>query len=117
MKYFELALISKACDKLTEIDDMIPIKTGLAIVKNVQLVQEALKPYWTLYNNAVKKYSNGTGNLNFGDSGYEECYAYLQELQNQEIDVNFAKIKMSDIEDIKLPLSLIQALSFMIEED
>ena len=119
MKIRDASQYFEALQNLTVTDHEFSVKTGLKIIQNKNKLKSELDSYFELRNEAILKYSDGTGEIDakVNPKQFQECRQYVQELENEDVVIEFNKIKLSELENIQLPLKTIQALSFMIEED
>lgn len=115
MKYIELFSMNQSLQKLSTVEKDIPIKTGLKIVKNIQTIQTLLSPVDKMRNEIIKKYSNGTNEIKQSDENYAKCASKINELMGEETEIELEKIRLSDLDGISLPISVISALYPMIE--
>lgn len=116
MNYIEAQKINSALQELTVSDYEFPVTVSLAIVKNQYAFTEALKPYYKLFDDAIRKYSGGNTTISTTDEGYNDFIVYADGLGKQECDVKIKMVNASAIENLTLPIKVINTLSFMIEE-
>lgn len=117
MKYIELFQMNKSLQKLSTVEKDVPIKTGLKIIKNIQTIQEILKPVDIMRNEIIKKYSNGTNEIKQTDANYAECASKINELMSEDTEIELEKISLSDLDGISLPISVISAIYPMIDDE
>jgi adenine C2-methylase RlmN of 23S rRNA A2503 and tRNA A37 len=116
MKCIEAVNTLNALSKVSEDTTIFPVKVGYLIIKNVNDLKSALNSYADMRNSIVKKYdSNNTGEVKKDDPNYAQCLKDMTELNAQEINITLTKIKLADIEDMKLPMNILNNLSCMIE--
>ena len=116
MKYYEAKNMLQLLNKMSVVDIAIPIKTGIRILQNKQLLITAILPYNTIENDVIKNYSNGKPSLTPEDEEYEVCSAKVNDVLNEEVSgLEFDKINIDELADLKLPMSAITAIYPMLE--
>lgn len=88
-------------------------KNKLILNMNADLIEEMRKNViikYGIYNEADDSY-------NFTNESRNLANKELEELMNIDQDINFSKIKLSDLEGLEFTLEQMDALMFMIEED
>lgn len=93
----------------------MPVKVAYRINANKRALAEACEPIQETINAVISKYSDN-GKVTTDNPHYDECLKEINELNNEEVDVNIKTVKLSEIETLNMPLSSVEALSFMIEE-
>lgn len=93
----------------------MPVKVAYRINANKRALTEACEPIQETINAVISKYSD-SGKVTTDNPHYDECLKEINELNNEEVDVNIKTVKLSEIETLNMPLSSVEALSFMIEE-
>lgn len=93
----------------------MPVKVAYRINANKKALIEACEPIQETINAVISKYSD-SGKVTTDNPHYDECLKEINELNNEEVDVNIKMVKLSEIEALNMPLSSVEALSFMIEE-
>ncbi len=93
----------------------MPVKVAYRINANKKALTEAYEPIQETINTVISKYSD-SGKVTTDNPHYDECLKEINELNNEEVDVNIKTVKLSEIETLNMPLSSVEALSFMIEE-
>jgi hypothetical protein len=93
----------------------MPVKVAYRINANKRALTEACEPIQETINTVISKYSD-SGKVTTDNPHYDECLKEINELNNEEVDVNIKMVKLSEIEALNMPLSSVEALSFMIEE-
>ena len=116
MKNFELFNIVQSLNRFELSKTALPVKVGYTILQNRQKMRQVIEPFVEARNEIIKKYSNGTMEVNQQDAGYAECLKEIDALGSEECEIEFKKIKLSDIECIELSTDMISALMCMIEE-
>lgn len=96
-------------------DTTMPVKVAYRINANKKALTEACEPIQETINAVISKYSD-SGKVTTDNPHYDECLKEINELNNEEVDVNIKTVKLSEIETLNMPLSSVEALSFMIEE-
>lgn len=111
--------INKIISIVNEINKLnaisMPVKVAYRINANKKALTEACEPIQETINAVISKYSD-TGKVTTDNPHYDECLKEINELNNEEVDVNIKTVKLSEIETLNMPLSSVEALSFMIEE-
>lgn len=93
----------------------MPVKVAYRINANKRALAEACEPIQETINAVISKYSD-SGKVTTDNPHYDECLKEINELNNEEVGVNIKTVKLSEIETLNMPLSSVEALSFMIEE-
>lgn len=93
----------------------MPVKVAYRINANKKALAEVCEPIQETINAVISKYSD-SGKVTTDNPHYDECLKEINELNNEEVYVNIKTIKLSEIETLNMPLSSVEALSFMIEE-
>lgn len=116
-KNSELVEISNNINKM-DATTVLPVKAAYAIVRNKHALQNALEAYWETRNGIISKYSNGGTSLNAKDNpeGFNKAVADISELDKEECDVDIRMVKADDLGTGEVPLNLIDAIGFMIED-
>ena len=118
MKCIEAVNTLNALSKVSEDTTVFPVKVGYLIIKNVNDLKSALNSYADMRNSIVKKYDpNNTGEVKKDDPNYAQCLKDMTELDAQKIDIKLSKIKLTDIENMELPLNILNSLSCMIDTE
>jgi hypothetical protein len=117
MKYYELESISETLKSLDSISKDIPFSAGLKIIKNRNSVITALEPYYELRKGIFTKYSDGKTEIKATDDNYTKASNEITELANQDTNINFEIIKESDLDNLSLPLKVIEALYPMLDSE
>jgi hypothetical protein len=111
--------VSKTISVVNEINKLnaisMPVKVAYRINANKRALAEACEPIQETINAVISKYSD-SGKVTTDNPHYDECLKEINELNNEEVDVNIKTVKLSEIETLNMPLSSVEALSFMIEE-
>lgn len=117
MKFYEAVNLADGIDRISKSTFVIPVKVGLIVAKNRKALADALVPFYEIKNQIVKDYAEpGKTEVEKEDPHYEEAQAKYNEALTQECEVNLAKIKASDIENLVLPFDAISVISNFIEE-
>lgn len=98
----------------------LPAKINFYIQKNRELLLKAYEDIEKIRLNVFNKY--GTYNteeksFSFKTEQIEDINNELDDFKNIQYDINFVKIKLSDLEGLEFTLEQMEALMFMIEED
>lgn len=94
----------------------LPVKVSYKIIKNKFALKNYCEPYVETRNAIIRDYAGGRTTIEPGDPNYAECMRKLTELDNANATVSLEKIKISDIESLELPMELMNAIYFMVEE-
>lgn len=117
MKNIELVELNNSLSKITNLETSIPVSEGFKIIKNKQAIQNELKPFEEMRNAIISKYADENGEVKQDHPNFETCLKEVTELGNQECeDISFKKIKLSALENLELPMNVISAITFMIED-
>lgn len=116
MKNTEILSIVNTLNLLDYSKTNMPVKVGYTILKNRQKMRQVIEPFEEMRNSIFKKYANGKQALQPTDDGYAECLQEMSAINNDNVELELEKIKLSDIENLELSAELISALMCMIEE-
>lgn len=107
--------------------DLLPIKTGWNISKNLRKIDDSFKAYIELENKLIKEYAikDDSGEIildndnqpKFAPNNKEKFLKEQQELFNCEDEFEFLTIKLSDLDNINIKPSTLFNLEFMIIDD
>lgn len=98
----------------------LPSKVSFFIQKNRKVLQENVITIEKVRMDIIQNYgkiSEDQNRYNFDPEVIETVNKELDDLRNIEQDIQFSKIKLSDLEGIEFTLDQMEALMFMIEED
>ena len=113
---FKIGKIISIVNEINKLNAIsMPVKVAYRINANKRALAEACEPIQETINAVISKYSD-TGKVTTDNPHYDECLKEISELNNEEVDVNIKTVKLSEIETLNMPLSSVEALSFMIEE-
>lgn len=112
--------ITNLYEHLCSMKDIIfPAKVAFAITRNKRLCLPIVEDCEKTVVQIVNKYPGTT----YKDGAYiiaseyqEQANKDLEELLSTEVDVALTKIKFTDIEQLDVPLSVMEALYDMLEE-
>lgn len=97
--------------------------TALAIIKNAKALKNAIELFDEARRNLLETHAekDETGNAKIENGNYvisdkEEFAKEFISLQNAEQDIDFSKIKLSDISEIEIEAELMETMSEFIEE-
>ena len=97
--------------------------TALAIIKNAKALKNAIELFDEARHNLLETYAekDEAGNAKIENGNYvisnkEEFAKEFISLQNAEQDIDFSKIKLSDISEIEIEAELMETMSEFIEE-
>lgn len=117
MKIYELLEIQDGLNKISNLETSVPVSQGYKIVCNKKMIQKELETYEEMRNAIVSKYADESGEVKKDNPNFDTCFQEVRELANQEVDnIEFKKIKLSDLECLNLPMNLISSIYIMIEE-
>lgn len=94
----------------------MPVKVSFKIIKNKFALKAMCEPYIETRNAIIRSFANGKQTIDQTDPNYAKCMQKLTELDNANATVSLEKIKYSDIESLELPMELMNAIYFMVEE-
>ena len=117
MKNYELLEMMQGLNKIETVETSIPVSEGFKIVKNKKAIQKELEAFEEMRNAIITKYADENGEVKQDNPNFETCLKEVTELGNQECeDISFKKIKLSALENLELPMNVISAIAFMIED-
>ena len=97
--------------------------TAFTIIKNAKVLKNAIELFDEARRNLLETYAekDETGNAKIENGNYvisnkEEFAKEFISLQNAEQDIDFSKIKLSDISEIEIEAELMETMSEFIEE-
>lgn len=94
----------------------LPVRVSYKIIKNKFALKNYCEPYVETRNSIICKNADGKTTIEPSDPNYQTCMKELAELDNDIARVTMEKIKFSDIESLELPMELMNAIYFMVEE-
>lgn len=115
MKSSKAAAFIGEVAKVEGTSNIFPVKVGFKIIKNRISLERDAQPYIEMRDKIISKYSNGKGILREQDENYDICKKEIAEI-DEEISPKIEKIKLSEIENLNLPIDILSSLSFMIED-
>lgn len=97
--------------------------TAFTIIKNAKVLKNAIELFDEARRNLLETYAekDEAGNAKIENGNYvisnkEEFAKEFISLQNAEQDIDFSKIKLSDISEIEIEAELMETMSEFIEE-
>ena len=97
--------------------------TAFTIIKNAKVLKNAIELFDEARRNLLETYAekDETGNTKIENGNYvisnkEEFAKEFISLQNAEQDIDFSKIKLSDISEIEIEAELMETMCEFIEE-
>lgn len=97
--------------------------TAFTIIKNAKVLKNAIELFDEARRNLLETYAekDEMGNAKIENGNYvisnkEEFAKEFISLQNAEQDIDFSKIKLSDISEIEIEAELMETMSEFIEE-
>ena len=97
--------------------------TAFTIIKNAKVLKNAIELFDEARRNLLEAYAekDGAGNAKIENGNYvisnkEEFAKEFISLQNAEQDIDFSKIKLSDISEIEIEAELMETMCEFIEE-
>lgn len=97
--------------------------TAFTIIKNAKVLKNAIELFDEARHNLLETYveKDEAGNAKIENGNYvisnkEEFAKEFISLQNAEQDIDFSKIKLSDISEIEIEAELMETMSEFIEE-
>ena len=82
-------------------------------------LSHALEPFHEAVDNAVRSHSGGAETINREQdpAAFDACAREITELRQIGMDVPVHTIRISQIENVELPVSALFALDFMLEKE
>lgn len=117
MKYYELSNNLKNLEEVLNSELKFPVSVSLAMIKNKNTMNAEMESYGEAYNVIVKKYANGNSVIEKTDPNFNKVTEELTELNGQECDINVKKISVQSIENMEIPINMLNKIAFMIEEE
>ena len=117
MKVNDLYGLDEALSELSNKE--LDISTGLKIKRNLIKVADELKPINEIRNDLIKKYQ---GEKSEGDrveikpDKLQEFNVKYNDLMTQDVKVEFDKIKLSELDGIKIKPKILVALDGILED-
>lgn len=97
--------------------------TAFVIIKNAKVLKNAIELFDEARRNLLETYAekDEAGNAKIENGNYvisnkEEFAKEFISLQNAEQDIDFSKIKLSDISEVEIEAELMETMSEFIEE-
>ena len=97
--------------------------TAFTVIKNAKVLKNAIELFDEARRNLLETYAekDETGNAKIENGNYvisdkEEFAKEFISLQNAEQDIDFSKIKLSDISEIEIEAELMETMCEFIEE-
>lgn len=97
--------------------------TAFTIIKNAKVLKNAIELFDEARHNLLETYAekDEMGNAKIENGNYvisnkEEFAKEFISLQNAEQDIDFSKIKLSDISEVEIEAELMETMSEFIEE-
>lgn len=97
--------------------------TAFVIIKNAKVLKNAIELFDEARRNLLETYAekDEMGNAKIENGNYvisdkEEFAKEFISLQNAEQDIDFSKIKLSDISEVEIEAELMETMSEFIEE-
>lgn len=97
--------------------------TAFTVIKNAKVLKNAIELFDEARRNLLETYAekDEMGNAKIENGNYvisnkEEFAKEFISLQNAEQDIDFSKIKLSDISEIEIEAELMETMSEFIEE-
>jgi hypothetical protein len=97
--------------------------TAFTVIKNAKVLKNAIELFDEARRNLLETYAekDEAGNAKIENGNYvisnkEEFAKEFISLQNAEQDIDFSKIKLSDISEIEIEAELMETMSEFIEE-
>ena len=112
--------ILKSCEKLRtsfdECSDSLPVRVAFKLIKNKKEIDAAFATYEEARAALIKKHTGGEPFINSEHPNIKAFLADLSELDAVGCEINISVITLSEIEAFSLPLNVMDAISFMIED-
>jgi len=118
MKLFELVNAEQAIGKLVRLE--LPVSKAWSITKFLKLVREELATYNEVRKTIVSKHAKPetieNNQVEIDPANAKAFQDDMNELLQRDVEINFEKIKLSDIEGGKMTPLELDVLSFLFEE-
>ena len=116
IKNGELAEYVSRLDEVMKDKIQLPVKVSYKIVKNKLAIEEAMKAFRIMHDQIINDHSNGEGQIAKDNPEFNEVVKEIAVINNEETEVNLDAISISEFGRKDVPLDLISALGFMLEE-
>lgn len=124
LKAYEIININEVFNKIAQAD--VNIKTAISVARNIKeletpikLIQEKQKALFDEYAEKDEQgnYIPGEVENSIRITQPDEFRPKLQEIMDADIDVTLRKLKISDLEGVKLSANDIRILDTLLEDD
>lgn len=116
VKNGELADYVARLDEVMKDKIPLPVKVSYKIVKNKLAIEDAMKAFRVMHDQIINDHSDGEGKVSKDDPEFDEVVKEIAVINNEETEVTLDGISVSELGRKELPLDLISALGFMLEE-
>lgn len=94
-----------------------PAKIGYTILKNKKALMDVLQPFDEIRTKIIQKYSEDGGvTISSDNPNFQKCVDEINEIGTQECEAKIRKVNIDDLNNAKIPMNMLSALSEMIEE-
>lgn len=117
--YEDFLKIRDALNELKGVEENFPLKAALKLIKSKNEINNVLAPYDQMQRVLFEKYADGQGTMTRTEENAEKFDALVREysdLLKEELDVDIQTIPSAELDDLKLPFKVIDAIEFMIED-
>lgn len=102
----------------SDLETKLPAKVSFAIVRNIKLLTPIVEDIDFARQSVAATYGIGVeGGYSIPEQQIDTVNQELTAIAETEVDVPIVKVKMSDIENLNISVSIAEALEFMIEEE
>ena len=101
-------------------DVRFPARTSFAITRNLKLLEPIAASYYQTRDEVIHKYgvpADNPGDYTIPQEFISTAMDELSSLDSMEVEVNFVKVKLNDLDTLDLSLQDMDALYNMIEEE
>lgn len=116
IKNGELSKYIARLDEVMKDKIQLPVKVSYRIVKNKLAIEDAMKAFRIMHDQIINDHSNGEGQIDKDDPEFDEVIKEISIISNEEVEVALDGIPISDFGKKEMPLDLISAFGFMLEE-
>lgn len=116
LKNGELADYISRLDAVMKDKIQLPVKVSYKIVKNKLAIESAMKAFRIMHDQIINDHSDGEGQIGKDDPEFNEVVKEIAVIKNEDTEVELDGISISEFGKKELPLDLISALGFMLEE-
>lgn len=116
IKNGELADLASRLEETMKDKVQLPVRVSYKIVKNKLAIEEAIKAFRIVHDQIINNHTNGEGKILPDDPEFEEVVKEIAIIKSEDAEVELDGISIAEFGKKELPLDLISALGFMLEE-